>query len=307
MADNTLFRRVLFGGYHKGDVLSYIENLEAEKESLKFSLQEAENKEPEFPPELKAQYETTIAQLQDEVTSLKQSSQKDADRLCALREETVQITRRQKKEAEDLIRTLQGQVMETLKQFPERDSTLQRQIYEQEGRLKAQSLCMEEQSARIRQQNSQLESQAQQIETLLSDISAKEKELTTLQKQLEQSKDVLQQVQQSLEKIQLSTAIFPSSEAADQPDGLSAAKDAASSVEAMPPKADLKSERSAASHSTVIFPTVEAKEVFSSQTDDSLPALEDRLDKLFSDTLNNLDDCEKSAQNNILHLVKSIS
>lgn len=305
MADNTLFRRVLFGGYHKGDVLSYIENLEAEKESLKFSLQEAENKEPEFPPELKAQYETTIAQLQDEVTSLKQSSQKDADRLCALREETVQITRRQKKEAEDLIRTLQSQVMETLKQFPERDSTLQRQIYEQEGRLKAQSLCMEEQSARIRQQNSQLESQAQQIETLLSDISAKEKELTTLQKQLEQSKDVLHQVQQSLEKIQLSTAIFPSSEAADQPDVLSAPKDTAKPAASMP-KADLKSERSDASHSPVLFPTVEAHEAYTPQTDKSLPELEDRLDKLFSDTLNNLDDCEKSAQNNILHLVKSI-
>ena len=65
MPDNTLFRKVLFGGYHKGDVLSYIENLEAEKESLKFSLQEAETKEPELPPELKAEYESTIAQLQE--------------------------------------------------------------------------------------------------------------------------------------------------------------------------------------------------------------------------------------------------
>ena len=55
MPDNTLFRKVLFGGYHKEDVLSYIENLEAEKESLKFSLQEAETKEPELPPELKAE------------------------------------------------------------------------------------------------------------------------------------------------------------------------------------------------------------------------------------------------------------
>ena len=61
MPDNTLFRKVLFGGYHKRDVLSYIENLEAEKESLKFSLQEAEMKEPALPPELKAEYESTIA------------------------------------------------------------------------------------------------------------------------------------------------------------------------------------------------------------------------------------------------------
>ena len=73
MPDNTLFRKVLFGGYHKGDVLSYIENLEAEKESLKFSLQEAETKEPELPPELKAEYESTIAQLQEQVASLKKS------------------------------------------------------------------------------------------------------------------------------------------------------------------------------------------------------------------------------------------
>lgn len=74
MPDNTLFRKVLFGGYHKRDVLSYIENLEAEKESLKFSLQEAEMKEPALPPELKAEYESTIAQLQEQVASLKKSS-----------------------------------------------------------------------------------------------------------------------------------------------------------------------------------------------------------------------------------------
>ena len=75
MPDNTLFRKVLFGGYHKGDVLSYIENLEAEKESLKFSLQEAEMKEPALPPELKAEYESTIEQLQEQVASLKKSSE----------------------------------------------------------------------------------------------------------------------------------------------------------------------------------------------------------------------------------------
>lgn len=100
MPDNTLFRKVLFGGYHKGDVLSYIENLEAEKESLKFSLQEAETKEPELPPELKAEYESTIAQLQEQVASLKKSSENGSDQLRALREETIQITRRQKREAE---------------------------------------------------------------------------------------------------------------------------------------------------------------------------------------------------------------
>ena len=91
MPDNTLFRKVLFGGYHKGDVLSYIENLEAEKESLKFSLQEAETKEPELPPELKAEYESTIAQLQEQVASLKKSSENGSDQLRALREETIQI------------------------------------------------------------------------------------------------------------------------------------------------------------------------------------------------------------------------
>ena len=89
MPDNTLFRKVLFGGYHKGDVLSYIENLEAEKESLKFSLQEAETKEPELPPELKAEYESTIAQLQEQVASLKKSSENGSDQLRALREETL--------------------------------------------------------------------------------------------------------------------------------------------------------------------------------------------------------------------------
>lgn len=278
MPDNTLFRKVLFGGYHKGDVLSYIENLEAEKESLKFSLQEAETKEPELPPELKAEYESTIAQLQEQVASLKKSSENGSDQLRALREETIQITRRQKREAEDLIRTLQSQVMETLKQFPAQDSTLQHQVREQEGRLmaqatqiKQQSAQLEAQSAQIKQQRTQLEAQSAQIETLQSDLAKKEKDLTSLRKQLVQSGNILQQVQQSLERVQLS--------------------------EVLPP-------------STTPFPTPEAPKVQKAdkpQTDDSLPELENRLDRLFSDTLNNLNNCEKTAQNTIFHLVKSIS
>ena len=242
MPDNTLFRKVLFGGYHKGDVLSYIENLEAEKESLKFSLQEAETKEPELPPELKAEYESTIAQLQEQVASLKKSSENGSDQLRALREETIQITRRQKREAEDLIRTLQSQVMETLKQFPAQDSTLQHQVREQEGRLmaqatqiKQQSAQLEAQSAQIKQQRTQLEAQSAQIETLQSEV------------------------------LPPSTTPFPTPEAPKAP------------------KADKP------------------------QTDDSLPELENRLDRLFSDTLNNLNNCEKTAQNTIFHLVKSIS
>lgn len=278
MPDNTLFRKVLFGGYHKGDVLSYIENLEAEKESLKFSLQEAETKEPELPPELKAEYESTIAQLQEQVASLKKSSENGSDQLRALREETIQITRRQKREAEDLIRTLQSQVMETLKQFPAQDSTLQHQVREQEGRLmaqatqiKQQSAQLEAQSAQIKQQLTQLEAQSAQIETLQSDLAKKEKDLTSLRKQLVQSGNILQQVQQSLERVQLS--------------------------EVLPP-------------STTPFPTPEAPKAPKAdkpQTDDSLPELENRLDRLFSDTLNNLNNCEKTAQNTIFHLVKSIS
>ena len=69
-------------------------------------------------------YESTIEQLQEQVASLKKSSENGSDQLRALREETIQITRRQKREAEDLIRTLQSQVMETLKQFLAQDSTL---------------------------------------------------------------------------------------------------------------------------------------------------------------------------------------
>ncbi len=113
----------------------------------------------------------------------------------------------QKREAEDLIRTLQSQVMETLKQFPAQDSTLQHQVREQEGRLmaqatqiKQQSAQLEAQSAQIKQQRTQLEAQSAQIETLQSDLAKKEKDLTSLRKQLVQSGNVLQQVQQSLER-----------------------------------------------------------------------------------------------------------
>ena len=161
-------------------------------------------------------YESTIEQLQEQVASLKKSSENGSDQLRALREETIQITRRQKREAEDLIRTLQSQVMETLKQFPAQDSTLQHQVREQEGRLmaqatqiKQQSAQLEAQSAQIKQQRTQLEAQSAQIETLQSDLAKKEKDLTFLRKQLAQSGNILQQVQQSLERVQLSAALPP--------------------------------------------------------------------------------------------------
>lgn len=125
-------------------------------------------------------YESTIEQLQEQVAFLKKSSENGSDQLRALREETIQITRRQKREAEDLIRTLQSQVMETLKQFPAQDSTLQHQVREQEGRLmaqatqiKQQSAQLEAQSAQIKQQRTQLEAQSAQIETLQSDLAKK--------------------------------------------------------------------------------------------------------------------------------------
>ena len=124
------------------------------------------------------------------------------------------------------------------------------------------------QSAQIKQQRTQLEAQSAQIETLQSDLAKKEKDLTSLRKQLVQSGNVLQQVQQSLERVQLSAVLPPS---------------------------------------TTPFPTLEAPKADKPQTDDSLPELGNRLDKLFSDTLSNLNNCEKTAQNTIFHLVKSIS
>lgn len=141
----------------------------------------------------------------------------------------------------------------------------------QATQIKQQSAQLEAQSAQIKQQRTQLEAQSAQIETLQSDLAKKEKDLTSLRKQLVQSGNILQQVQQSLERVQLS--------------------------EVLPP-------------STTPFPTPEAPKVQKAdkpQTDDSLPELENRLDRLFSDTLNNLNNCEKTAQNTIFHLVKSIS
>lgn len=212
-------------------------------------------------------YESTIEQLQEQVASLKKSSENGSDQLRALREETIQITRRQKREAEDLIRTLQSQVMETLKQFPAQDSTLQHQVREQEGRLMAQATQIKQQSAQLEAQSAQIKQQRTQLEAQ-SDLAKKEKDLTSLRKQLVQSGNVLQQVQQSLERVQLSAVLPPS---------------------------------------TTPFPTLEAPKADKPQTDDSLPELGNRLDKLFSDTLSNLDNCEKTAQNTIFHLVKSIS
>ena len=138
----------------------------------------------------------------------------------------------------------------------------------QATQIKQQSAQLEAQSAQIKQQRTQLEAQSAQIETLQSDIAKKEKDLTFLRKQLAQSGNVLQQVQQSLERVQLSAALPPS---------------------------------------TTPFLPLEAPKADKPQTDNSLPELGNRLDKLFSDTLSNLDNCEKTAQNTIFHLVKSIS
>ena len=100
-------------------------------------------------------YEYTIEKLHEQFAYLKKSSENGSDQLRALREETIQITRRQKREAEDLIRTLQSQVMETLKQFPAQDSTLQHQVREQEGRLMAQATPIKQLSAQLEAQSAQ--------------------------------------------------------------------------------------------------------------------------------------------------------
>ena len=116
----------------------------------------------------------------------------------------------------------------------------------------------------------QQENQRKTIEVtkVNADIAKKEKDLTFLRKQLAQSGNVLQQVQQSLERVQLSAVLPPS---------------------------------------TTPFLPLEAPKADKPQTDDSLPDLENRLDRLFSDTLNNLNNGEKTAQNTMFHLVKSIS
>ena len=102
-------------------------------------------------------YDSTIEQLQEQVASLKKSSENGSDQLRALREETIQITRRQKREAEDLIRTLQSQVMETLKQFPAQDSTLQHQVREQElAQIRAYANSFKEQIKLLLQQRAEI-------------------------------------------------------------------------------------------------------------------------------------------------------
>ena len=125
-------------------------------------------------------YESTIEQLQEQVASFKEVLRERFRPASRTREETIQITRRQKREAEDLIRTRKARSCETLKQFPAQDSTLQHQVREQEGRLmaqatqiKQQSAQLEAQSAQIKQQRTQLEAQSAQIETLQSDLAKK--------------------------------------------------------------------------------------------------------------------------------------
>ena len=134
------------------------------------------------------------------------------------------------------------------------------------------------QATQIKQQSAQLEAQSAQIKQQRTQLEAQSAQIETLQSDLAKKEKDLTSLRKQLAQ---SGNILQQVQQSLERVQLSAALPPSTTLEA--PKADKP------------------------QTDDSLPDLENRLDRLFSDTLNNLNNCEKTAQNTIFHLVKSIS
>ncbi len=110
MKDSVLFRRVLFGGYHKGDVEEYVEQLEEKNEKLLFSKNDEISALQEEIEKLQMEielWETRYNELED---STSRTIRRMETQLDEVQEEASRIIVRQRKEAEEILQNVRSRV-----------------------------------------------------------------------------------------------------------------------------------------------------------------------------------------------------
>ena len=106
MKDSVLFRRVLFGGYHKGDVEEYVEQLEEKNEKMLLSKNDEINRLQEEIQRLQGKIEmwgTRYDELENSMSSMMAQME---TQLNEVQDEASRIIVRQREEAEEILQNV---------------------------------------------------------------------------------------------------------------------------------------------------------------------------------------------------------
>lgn len=110
MKDSVLFRRVLFGGYHKGDVEEYVEQLEEKNEKMLLSKNDEINRLQEEIQRLQGKIEmwgTRYDELENSMSSMMAQME---TQLNEVQDEASRIIVRQREEAEEILQNVRSRV-----------------------------------------------------------------------------------------------------------------------------------------------------------------------------------------------------
>ena len=154
MAEKTLFRSALFGGYKKEDVEEYITNLENEIESIKLLHQREKN------------------EFMRQMGEAKEADTGEQEELLKLREENARFAQELEKRREEL----KGQeeeykrVKEELESQGEEYKRVKEELESQEGEYKRVKEELENQEGEYRRVKEELESQAEECKRVKEEL-----------------------------------------------------------------------------------------------------------------------------------------
>lgn len=317
MDDKTIFRKVLFGGFHKGEVLAYIENLEEEKENLKLSIRDSSGQLEETKVQLTRQYQDTIQELENRI-SLSEGSQLTLKQQAEdLKEQTARWSELNQDLNRKLVEAEQKhlQLELSLQQTKAQNSELHKKLAEapdKSGIYSAQLTIIKNEAARvastqkkecenilsglrvnvsrlIEQNRDKLSSLEQELSAAYQKLSSQEAELQSLHGELAQQQEFSLVSQQLLE--QKETEILTLQQELS---------DRISQLEAVTACTESQKQQ----HADYI--PVEDTSDSCAKPAELLPvSIEDELDTIFSEALDSLNSSEKDAQNKIIRLVKT--
>lgn len=336
MDDKTIFRKVLFGGFHKDEVLAYIESLEEEKENLKLSIRDSSEKLEETRVQLTGQFQDTIQELENRLSMSEESQLTLKQQAEDLKEQTAKWSELNQELNRKLAEAGQKhlQLEHLLQQTKSQNSELHKKLADtpdRSGIYSAQLTIIKNEAARvasaqkkecenilsglkvnvsklIEQNRSKLANLEQELSDAYQNLSSQEAALQSLKEELAQQQEFSMVSQQLLEQKEAEILTLQQ-ELSDRISQLEAAtafaesqKQQADSSPAESPflsvSADPRFETSTVAENVSDFSSAESAE--------QLPvSIEDELDIIFSEALDSLNISEKNAQNKIIRLVKT--
>lgn len=225
MEERMIFRRVLFGGFHKGEVLDYIENLEAEKENLKLSLQDVQKEADEYKQklsEMDEKYQASAVNMEEELEKArretaeltKQLQEAEAEknrllrrvnerpygsasgsvfdiRLSKLQTEARTIINDQKKDSENILAALRSDMMAVIERYRKKEDESNRKITELRDRTDDLNDVISQMGQELEEANQKLQEQALALDEKEQELAAQEQVLAEQERTVREYADMI--------------------------------------------------------------------------------------------------------------------